>query len=171
LVRSVRRSRLAVPILAVLTAALAFVPTAPATFPGANGNIAFTSERNGNPEIYTVPPGGGVQTRRTELASDDNAPAWNAAGTEIAFSSNRGVDSLGDFEIYRMLADGTNVSAVTTNTVDDSSPAWAPGGAELVVVRHELGDTELVIVPADGSGAGTSLTGPIASISGPVEPD
>jgi Tol biopolymer transport system component len=160
-----------VTILATLFAAMAGPPAAEATFPGGNGRIAFTSERAGNPEIYSMDPNGFSATRLTFLASDDRSPAWNQAGTDIAFASNRGADSLGDFEIFRMLASGASPSPLTSNLVEDGSPAWAPSGTQLVVEREELGDTELVTLAADGSGASTPLTGPISTLTGAVEPD
>jgi Tol biopolymer transport system component len=166
-----RRSRHAVSLFVALLAAAVPASTAQATFPGANGRIAFTSERQGNPEIYSMAPNGSSVTRLTELASDDRSPAWNFAATDIAFATNRGADSLGDFEIYRMLASGAGPSALTDNAVPDSSPAWAPDGTRLVIVRHGLTDTELVIVAADGTGTTTPLTESISSLVAPVEPD
>jgi Tol biopolymer transport system component len=150
-------------------AAVVLAPAAQATFPGGNGKIAYTSEQFGNPEIHTITPERST-ARITTLASDDRSPAWNQPGTDIAFASNRGADSLGDFEIFRMLASGASPSPLTVNTVPDGAPAWAPGGTQLVIVREELGDTDLVILDADGSGTSTPLTAPLSSLSGAVEP-
>jgi Tol biopolymer transport system component len=168
---SARRSRHVVSLLGVLALVFALVPAAHATFPGANGKIAFTSERDGNPEIYQMEQSGSSQTRLTTLGADDRSAVWNQTGADLAFASNRGVDTLGDFEIFKRQSDSTT-QPLTDNEAFDGSPAWAPGSAQLVIVRQTPpADTDLLILEADGSGAATSLTGSIASISGEVEPD
>ncbi len=66
--------------------------------------IAFTSDRDGNFEIYVMNADGRNPTRLTSDPATDNFPAWSPDGTKIAFDSRRD----GNFEIYVMNADGTN---------------------------------------------------------------
>jgi hypothetical protein len=158
--------RLAVLILAsVLTAVLA--SPAQATFPGTNGSIGFTTEIDGNREIRTTSATGGPGRRLTNNPADDRSPAWNVSGAELAFASDRD----GDFEIYRMPAAGSApATQLTFNAVADEAPAWAPSNTQLVILRDAAGgDTDLVILAADGSGATTPLTAS-APVSGEVEP-
>jgi hypothetical protein len=49
-------------IFAVLAAVMTVAPAAHATFPGPNGRIAYTSEQDGNPEIYSM-TSDGLRTR------------------------------------------------------------------------------------------------------------
>jgi hypothetical protein len=46
------------------------------TFPGPNGQIAFSSNRDGNFEIYTMSEDGSDVTRLTEDDEDDREPDW-----------------------------------------------------------------------------------------------
>ena len=62
-------------------------PLAEATFPGANGQIAFQTNRDGNDEIYTMNYDGSDQTNRTNNAAADRSPSWSPDGREIAFDS------------------------------------------------------------------------------------
>ena len=78
------------------------VPPAGAAFPGANGKIVFTSDRDGNSEIYVMNPDGSGQTRLTNNGAIDADPVWSPDGTKIAFWSERD----GPAEIYVMNADG-----------------------------------------------------------------
>ncbi len=55
-----------------------------AAFPGTNGKIAFSSNRDGNAEIYVMDADGGGQTRLTDNPAPDGEPAWSPDGTKIA---------------------------------------------------------------------------------------
>jgi Tol biopolymer transport system component len=63
-----------------------------------------------------------IQQRLTENISREFQPSWSPDGSQIAFVS----DHDGDYEIYIMNADGTNVRQVTFNDVNDSQPVWMP---------------------------------------------
>ena len=52
----------------------------------------------------------------------DRDPAWSPDGTRIAFTSERD----GDFKIYTMRDDGTDVRQLTVNDARDEMPAWSP---------------------------------------------
>jgi Tol biopolymer transport system component len=101
------------------------------------------------------------------VRDDDAAPSGSAAPVDhgIVFSSARD----GDFEIYVMDADGTDVRQLTKNEsegvkeADDGSPAWSPDGERIAFTStrdHEgdgLDSEELYLMAADGSGQ-TRLT-------------
>jgi hypothetical protein len=154
-------------LAAVLTATVTIAPAAEATFPGDNGGVAYVREQEGNGRLWST--GGAVDNPGSD---DQRSPAWNQTGLEIAFASNRALPPSTDYEIYRMQAVGsTGPTALTDNDVDDTDPAWAPGSAQLVIVREAAGgDTDLLLLDADGSGATTPLTA-LAAVSGEVEPN
>ena len=84
------------------------------------GSLAFTSERDGNPEIYAVATDGTNPTRLTDDPAVDRRPAWSPNGLAIAFETNRD----GNAEIYVMRADGTGPHDVSRSPSRDSSPDW-----------------------------------------------
>ena len=51
--------------LATIALAVAMAAPAHAAFPGANGKIAFGTDRDGNEEIYSMTAAGGSQTNLT----------------------------------------------------------------------------------------------------------
>src|SRR5574337_131638 len=91
----------------------------PASIGGANGLIAFQSERDGNAEIYVVHADGSGQTNLTNSPAADYAPAWSPDGRRIAFISDRS----GRQEIYVMNADGSGVTQLT----NDPGALWWMG--------------------------------------------
>ena len=66
--------------------------------------IAFSSERNGNLDVYIIPSGGGAAKQLTFHSSDDNVLSWSPDSKSILFSSNRGEDFMP--QLYLVSAEG-----------------------------------------------------------------
>ena len=60
--------------------------------------IAFTSNRDGNYEIYVMNADGSGQRNLTQHRAQDNYAAWSPDSKRIAFISNRG----GGYDVYVM---------------------------------------------------------------------
>jgi tricorn protease len=54
--------------------------------------IAFSSERNGNLDVYLIPVGGGNAKQITNHSADDTVLGWASDSRSVLFSSNRGED-------------------------------------------------------------------------------
>jgi hypothetical protein len=67
---------------------------------------------------------------------------------KIAFASDRD----GDFEIYTIDPDGTDLHQVTRNAVQDRDPAWSPDGRRIAFDSERDGNRDIYIVGADGQG-------------------
>jgi VCBS repeat-containing protein len=135
----------------------------------AGGKIAFSSTRDGNPEIYVMPAAGEVckgcttATRLTTNSAIDTSPAW--LGTRIAFASTRD----GNPEIYVMNADGTAVTRLTADPASDETPAGSPDGQRIAFSStRDDPNSEIYVMPAAGEvckgcAAATRLTANPAS--------
>ena len=77
----------------------------------------------------------------------DSYPMFSPDGKKIAFESNR----TGNFEIYTMNADGTNIKQLTSDTAFDGTPAWSPDGKHIVFASERDNDPEIYMMNADGS--------------------
>ncbi|MBI5961504.1 MAG: PD40 domain-containing protein, partial [Chloroflexi bacterium] len=116
--------------------------------PPANGwEVAFTTERDGNPEVYAAAGDGSAVRRLTDNPALDGGPTWSPDGGRLAFHSARD----GNLEIYMMDPDGGNVQRLTDNPASDSDPAWSPDNTRLLFVSDRDGNSEIYVMNADGS--------------------
>jgi tricorn protease len=66
--------------------------------------IAFSSDRNGNLDVYVIPATGGAPKQLTSHSADDTVLGWAADSRSVLFSSNRGEDFMP--QLYLVGVDG-----------------------------------------------------------------
>jgi len=66
--------------------------------------IAFSSDRNGNLDVYLIPSTGGTPKQLTHHSADDVVLGWTPDGKGVLFSSQRGEDFMG--MLYVVSVDG-----------------------------------------------------------------
>jgi Tol biopolymer transport system component len=135
---------------AVAIGLLAMAAPAQSAFPGANGKIAFHTLRDGTgfPEIYAMNADGTSPTNLSNNVATDQAPAWSADGTKLAFTAFRD----GNGEIYAMNADGSGQTRLTNNGAVDFAPTWSPDGTKIAFYTDRDGNEEIYAMNADGTG-------------------
>lgn len=112
--------------------------------------IAFTSDRDGNNEVYVMNADGTQETRLTEDIGPNMWPSWHPDGSRILFGGNT--------QIMVMNADGTGQAPLASG----SSAAWSPDGTKVVL-------DGLRIIELDGTLVTTVPIG--ITISNPAYPD
>ncbi len=143
------KKSLAVSVFLALLAPAAFAVTGPFT-----ARVAFTTDRDGNSEIYTVLPSGSTAVRLTNNLATDTHASYSADGTRIAFTSARD----GNNEIYIMNADGTGQTRMTDNPASDSQPAWSPDGKKIIFTSNRGGNFNIFRLTVDGTSGVLQLT-------------
>ncbi len=127
--------------------------TAPAGWKPKQSDLLFTSNRDGNSEIYLLKAGENEWTNLSNHPGPDNWPEWSPDGARIAFQSRRS----GSLDIWVMNADGGEQLQLTDHPEHDYLPSWTPDGTRIVFTswRNEAGEkgraNHIYIMNADGS--------------------
>lgn len=114
-----------------------------------DNTLLFTSDRDGNREIYSMDVDGSNLRRLTTDSGEDVEPAWSPDHRQIAFASNRD----GNFAIYLMNADGSGVRRMTGENLGsyNSSPSWSPDGQQFAFVSNAPGKNQIYVAGLDGN--------------------
>jgi Tol biopolymer transport system component len=126
--------------------------------------IAFTSNRDGQNEIYVMNADGTNLVNLTNNPADDQQPAWSVDGQWLTFSSNRD----GNYEIYILRLSDSEIINLTNNPGNDTQPNWVrsttfdPLGESIVFTSDRDGNQEIYRMKTDGMEA-TNLTNNSAS--------
>ncbi len=86
--------------------------------------------------IYSQPNMGGIP----------EWPSCSPDASEIAFTRH-----VGNWEVYKMNADGSDLTNITNNPAIDGIPDWSPDGKEIVFRSYRSGTADIYRMNSDGS--------------------
>jgi Tol biopolymer transport system component len=107
--------------------------------------IAFSSNRNGNFDIYLMDSDGKNLRRLTSDPRNEGDPAWTPDGSRIVYTSTRGTGT----QIVVMSLDGSEV-VLTSTPGGNHSPAVSPDGT-IAFVSGRDGNQEIYTMGLDAS--------------------
>jgi Tol biopolymer transport system component len=157
-------------LLAVAIVAAASAIGAPA-LEAATPRLAFSVNRNGWSEIWTMRADGTHRRRLTPLArpgtdaSGNRSPAWSPDGRWLAFvgTGRARQEDQRDQELWVMRADGSAHRPLTRDRVADHDPTWSRDGRRILfsrtIGRGSRSSMAIYSIRRDG-GAVTRVTAP-----------
>ena len=89
----------------------------------------------GGRRLFVIPAAGGEPVALTGPDYYSNFPEWSPDGARILFTSNRG----GDFDLYTVRPDGTDLRQLTHATGNDAHSSWCAGGDWVVFSSARMG--------------------------------
>jgi dipeptidyl aminopeptidase/acylaminoacyl peptidase len=122
----------------------------------AAGRLVFTSERDGDPEIYMGDVRATTVRRLTTDPAADEEAAIHPTGDRIVFVSTRS----GTPRLWIMDTLGGSLAPVGTGSslfIPERAPAWSPQGDRLAFTSARTGTSQVFVVSAIG-GVGTQVT-------------
>ena len=109
--------------------------------------IAFSSSRDGNTDIYIFDRDSMETLRLTRDPSVDYQPNWSPDGKHLVFVSDR----TGNADIHKINADGDGIVNLTQSETSEAMPTWSPEGDMISFVRAVGVKGEIHVMDSDGN--------------------
>lgn len=116
--------------------------------------IAFTSDADGNYEIYTMAADGSDvrQLTFTDPPTEHVGPKYSPDGMLLLYASDKDEKRPAtQQDLWTMSADGGPGTRLTYNINNRESRGWSPDGTRIVTQNLKNGVGQLVVLNADGS--------------------
>jgi len=138
------------------------VATEPAFSPDGS-RIAFTSTRDGQPEIYIMDADGTGAGRLTNSPGADGDASFAADGQAVVFHSQR----TGHRQIFLQPITSSDAVQLTQEPADNSQPTVSPDGETIAFVSNREGNNHIWLMSKDGSSQRPVTRGPQSKETAP----
>src|SRR5881397_2791880 len=138
------------------------VATEPAFSPDGS-RIAFTSTRDGQPEIYIMDADGTSAARLTNSPGPDGDASFTADGLAVVFHAQR----TGHRQIFLQSITSSDAVRLTQEPADNSQPTESPDGETIAFVSNREGNSHIWLMSKDGSNQHAFTRGPQSKESAP----
>ena len=101
----------------------------------ANTKIVYTLHEENDSFIWVMDHDGAHKKKLTRGAMS----RWSPDGLQIAFAAEKN----GNWDIFYMNADGTNIIRLTTHPAEDVYPSWSPDGSMIAFNSERSGSSQI----------------------------
>ncbi len=124
--------------------------------------LAFSSIRDGGWEIYVMDTTclATPETCRdslVQITADNNgniSPVWSPDGTRFVFNSK----ATGNWDIFTMAIDGSDIRQVTVALENDLAPVWSPDATQIAFESNREGNVEIYVIDSNGVGPAQNIS-------------
>jgi len=127
--------------------------------------IAFISQRDGQPDLYIMNADGSDVSRLTLTGKVYSSIAWSPDGSGIVYVCGEPRD------ICVVGVDGSQLINLTNDSAMDGNPVWTPDSTRIVFWSDRSGNAEIYIMNADGSNPVNLTNNDAADRNPDVSPD
>ena len=125
---------------------------------GGPDSILFAGQRTGTPQVWALPArrsGFTIQTPLTRYLPEHIVNLGGVSATEDggAIYSADVINGPGNYELYRVPADGGGPLALTTTPRHELAPDVSPDGSRIAFASNILGNIDLFTMPSGGGDA------------------
>ncbi len=108
--------------------------------------IAFSSHRDGNWDIYMLDIKTGETRRLTATLGYEGRPQWSPDGQWITYEAYYE----GNYDVWLMPVEGSGEPIrLTTHPAEDLSPVWSPDGRKIIFTSNRDGNYDLYLADLD----------------------
>ena len=125
--------------------------------------LAFTSDRDGTPQIWVMDLAAGDARQLTAEAGFASRPAWNSRADSLAYLAG-GATGTGGLDLKVVKTGSREVTALASGLAEPGTPAWTPDDTRIGILQREQGYTRLLLYPADAAGSARRVTVPAEAV-------
>jgi Tol biopolymer transport system component len=133
----------------------------------AGDTLAFTSDRDGDRDLFLVGADGSGERQLTDLTNEEatTAHGWSPDGTRLSFVVGDGEQ----WDLWIVNADGSGLLKLTPRDRDDGPAVWSPDGSLLAFTASNVigdidntGTFDVYMIRPDGTGEQRITSGRVA---------
>ena len=128
---------------------------------GQIGFIAFSETDSDISDIFLMNLEDDSRQKITDSSGEILHFSWSPDGQRLVFDSDRD----GNFDIYTMQVDGSQLTQLTKKTIPENDPDWSPNGTQIIYTVSEAAGWSIYVMNADGSQSRRLTNGYTASWS------
>lgn len=153
----------------VVGVALLLAAPANATFPGANGFVVFSSDRDGDFDLFAQNlDGSNLRKLVNRPGTNEFNPSWNTSGTRLVFQS--GLLDGSDFDLYLVSAEGTGLAPLLVGATNDLRAQFCDNDT-VVFQRNVAGIGDIYAIETNGTGLRRLTDDPASDSTPTCSPD
>lgn len=152
----------------IAVAALLLAGPASATFPGKNGFVVFSSDRDGDPDLFAQNLDGSALRKLVDRpGTDEFNPSWSPSGKRLVFQTG----PTDDFDLYLVNANGKGLAPLLVGATSDARGQFCDEDT-VVFQRHDsAGMGDIYAIETNGTGLRRLTDGPANDSSPTCSPD